>query len=292
MKIAYIILAHKYPEQLARLVSRLKTENTSFFIHIDGKTDQETYLQMVNQLQGIPSVYFVKRYKCFWGDFKIIQATLEGIKSLIESKVEFDYAILLSGQDYLIKPNSYINNFLEQRQGQEFIEFCSLHSPENKWYKQGGYYQSLKRVEWWHLRFRSKHLCIQQKRHFPQGIEPYGGSQWWCLSRNCLSYINDLVAKKTGLVNYFKYTFIPDELFFQTIVLNSPFKDNAINDDLRYLDWDNPNPNVPATLLKDDFAKLKASSKLFARKFDMKRDQEILNVIDQQILEEYEKQLV
>jgi len=98
MKIAYIILAHKYPEQLVRLVSRLQTENTCFFIHIDGKTDQETSSQMVNQLQHIPSVYFVKRYKCFWGDFNIIKATLEAIATLLKSKIEFDYAILLSGQ--------------------------------------------------------------------------------------------------------------------------------------------------------------------------------------------------
>lgn len=285
MKIAYIILAHKYPEQLARLVNRLATENTAFFIHVDGKTSASTYSSMVNQLQGVPNVTFIKRYKCFWGGFQIIQATLEGIKTLIKSNVEFDYGILLSGQDYAIKSNIYINKFLEQQQGKEFIEFCSLYSPENKWHNQGGYYQSLKRVEWWHFRFRSKHLCIKQKRKFPQGLEPYGGSQWWCLSRNCLNYINDFVAKNPAFVNYFKYTFIPDELFFQTLILNSPFKANAINDDLRYADWENPNPNVPATLLKDDFPKLKASSKLFARKFDLTRDQEILEQIDEQLLE-------
>ncbi|MEO8890236.1 MAG: beta-1,6-N-acetylglucosaminyltransferase [Coleofasciculaceae cyanobacterium] len=292
MKIAYIILAHKYPEQLERLVSRLQTANTSFFIHIDGKTDRETTTQIVNQLQDIPSVYFVKRHKCFWGDFNIIKATLEAIKALFKSQVEFDYAILLSGQDYLIKSNSYLSDFLVKHQNQEFMEFCSLHSPENKWYKQGGYYQSLKRIEWWHFHYRSKHLCIQKERRFLPGIEPYGGSQWWCLSKNCLKYIQDFIEQNPAFVNYFKYTFIPDELFFQTLVLNSPFKDQVINDDLRYVDWDNPNPKAPATLLKDDFKKLKSSSKLFGRKFDMTRDEEILNLIDQQILKVDSKQFV
>jgi hypothetical protein len=291
MKIAYIVLAHKYPEQLVRLVSRLQTGNTSFFIHIDGKTDRETHSKIVNQLQDIPSVYFVKRHKCFWGDFNIIKATIEAINNLISSKIEFDYAILLSGQDYLIKSNAYLEHFLEKHKKQEFIEFCSLHSPENKWYKQGGYYQSLKRIEWWHLRYRSKHLCLQKQRRFLPGMEPYGGSQWWCLSKACLKYVQDFVERNPAFVNYFKYTFIPDELFFQTIVLNSPFKDQVINDDLRYVDWDNPNPNAPATLLKDDFEKLNSSSKLFARKFDMTRDREILNLIDQQILEVSGKQL-
>lgn len=291
MKIAYIILAHKYPEQLVRLVSRLQTENTSFFIHVDGKTDQATYAQIVNQLQNIPNLYFVKRSKCFWGDFNIIKATIEGITTLLKSEVEFDYAILLSGQDYLIKTNTYLESFLEKHHKQEFMEYCSLHSPENKWYNQGGYYQSLKRIEWWHFHFRSKHLCVKKKRRFLPEIEPYGGSQWWCLSKDCLKYIKDFIEQNPTFVNYFKYTFIPDELFFQTIVLNSPFKDHVINDDLRYVDWDNPNPNAPATLLKKDFETLTFSSKLFARKFDMTRDVEILDLIDQQILAANGKQL-
>lgn len=292
MKIAYIVLAHKYPEQLVRLISRLQTENTSFFIHIDGKTEQKIYSQIVNQLQHIPCVHFVKRYKCFWGDFNIIKATLEAINTLIKSNIQFDYAILLSGQDYLIKSNSYLSDFLAKNPKREFMEFCSLHSPENKWYNQGGYYQSLKRIEWWHFHFRSKHFCLQKERGFLPGIEPYGGSQWWCLSKDCLKYVRDFTQQNPKFVNYFKYTFIPDELFFQTIVLNSPFQANVTNDDLRYVDWDNPNPNVPATLLKDDFEKLTSSSKLFARKFDMSRDREILNLIDQQILEVNNEQFV
>jgi hypothetical protein len=63
----------------------------------------------------------------------------------------------------------------------------------------------------------------------------------------------------------------------------------VINDDLRYLDWENPNPNVPATLLKNDFDKLATSSKLFARKFDMARDLEILDLLDQKLLDKNKK---
>ena len=43
MKIAYIILAHHYHEQLDRLLSKLNTENISFFIHIDKKADDTIY---------------------------------------------------------------------------------------------------------------------------------------------------------------------------------------------------------------------------------------------------------
>lgn len=283
MKIAYIILAHKYPEQLIRLILRLKTNDTSFFIHIDRKSNKEICQQITKHLKGISNVYFLKRYRCYWGDFNIVKATLEGIKVIVKSGIDFDYAVLLSGQDYLIKSTSQIEDFLQANKGQQFFEFFALAS-KNKWTDQGGYYQALKRIEHWHFRLRNKHFCFKQKRNFPKGIEPYGGSQWWCLSKECIEYINNYISQKHGVVNYFKYVFIPDEIFFQTLILNSPFKDKAINDDLRYIDWKNPNPNVPAILCRSDFEKLINSPKLFARKFDMTKDAEILDMLDQKML--------
>lgn len=62
------------------------------------------------------------------------------------------------------------------------------------------------------------------------------------------------------------------------------FKNCIVNDDLKYIDWENPNPTPPAILGKSDFHRLVNSPKLFARKFDITRDAEILDLIDQQIL--------
>jgi hypothetical protein len=87
-----------------------------------------------------------------------------------------------------------------------------------------------------------------------------------------------------AFVNFFKYVDIPDEMFFQTIILNSPFKESVINDNLVYIDWENPNPSYPRTFVKTDFEILVSSSKLFARKFDVSRDADILDMIDQKIL--------
>jgi hypothetical protein len=60
MKIAYVVLAHRYPEQLIRLILRLNTENTSFFVHFDKKSDDKIYNQLVSELSHLPNVYFLK----------------------------------------------------------------------------------------------------------------------------------------------------------------------------------------------------------------------------------------
>jgi hypothetical protein len=283
MKIAYIILAHKNPEQLVRLIHRLQDENTSFFVHLDQKTSHSVYSQLLEQLRDVPDILFVKRYRCYWGNYGIVNATIEAIKQLVRSTIDFDYAILLSGQDYPIKSIASINAFLDRNHGSEFMDSFALTS-YNRWTDQGDCYQALNRVQYWHFRIRSRHFYPPIKRPLPKNFALYGGSQWWCLTRECINYVNAYIANHPAFVNYFKHTFIPDELFFQTIVSNSPFRANMIHDDLRFIDWDHPNPVPPATMLKADFDRLVASPKLFARKFDITRDAEIFDLIDQHIL--------
>jgi hypothetical protein len=283
MNIAYLILAHKNPEQLIRLIRRLEDKETSFFIHLDQKSGKKIYSQLVNELSDISQLYFLKRYRCYWGGFDIVNATIEGIKTIFETQIDFDYVFLISGQDYLIKPKTEIKIFINQNKGQEFIESFSLYS-QNRWSNCEGEYQALNRVQYWYFRYRSRYICWKRKRKFPLDFEPHGGSQWWCLSRECLEYINNFIPNHPEFVNYFKYVFIPDEVFFQTIIANSPFRDKIANDDVRYADWGNPNPFPPAVLDKSYFEILKKSPKLFARKFDIKRDSEILDLIDREIL--------
>jgi hypothetical protein len=122
------------------------------------------------------------------------------------------------------------------------------------------------------------------KRKFPEGFRPFGGSSYWCLPRECIQYIYDLTIQQRAFVEFFKYVDVPDEIFFQTIVLNSPFREMAVNDDLRYIDWKDPEAGSPGILLTSDFENLVASPKLFARKFDVRVDPEILDLIDQRIL--------
>lgn len=302
MKIAYIILAHKSPEQILRLISRLNSDSTSFFIHIDKNTDDKTYHQVFTQLNTFPNVYFVKRYISAWGAFGLVRAILEGIKTIVETGIDFDYVIHLSGQDYLIKSNRQIKNFLQGHAGKEFLEYFPL--PYSGW---RGLTEGIRRIEYWHVKIFGRYFCIPEKRKykhrmfsylystvisvipkrkFPKEFTLYGGSAFWCLTGECAKWINSFVKHNPKFLKRFNHTLIPDELFFQTLILNSIFKDNVINDNLRYIDWYNPNPYVPATFEKQDFERLSRSEKLFARKFDIARDASILDLIDEKILSE------
>jgi hypothetical protein len=98
-----------------------------------------------------------------------------------------------------------------------------------------------------------------------------------------VEYLVDYVDHHPNIINYFKYTFIPDETFFQTLVCNSPFKDQVSGYSLTYTDWLHPNPTYPRVLTIEDFDSLKNSDCLFARKFDPYRSGELLDLVDRTI---------
>lgn len=282
MNIAYIISAYKYPRQLIRLVNSLNTPSASFFIHIDKKTDDPTYHKMVNGLSGYPNIYFLKRHMCYWGDFGHVQATIEGINEIIRRKILFDYVVLLTGQDYPIKTNEQIKTFFEKSGSKSYMEYFPL--PCENW--EGG---GIDRIEQWHMRFFNHQYAFPKNRHswirrkFPKGLRPYGGSSYWCLSNACITYIHRFIKTHPGFMLFFRYVDVPDELIFQTILINSSLADTIVNDDLRYIDWKDWNAANPGILDRSDFERLEKSTKLFARKFDMTVDPMVLDLIDQEI---------
>ena len=65
--------------------------------------------------------------------------------------------------------------------------------------------------------------------------------------------------------------YLPEELFFQTLFMNSKdWKDRIIKDNLRYTDWHKRNGSIPAVLDMSDYDKIAASTCCFARKVDSK----------------------
>jgi len=97
-----------------------------------------------------------------------------------------------------------------------------------------------------------------------------------------VSYVYNFILQNKGFLKHFEHVLFPDELFFQTILLNSPLKEALANENLRLIDFSS-NKAHPAFLVESDFERIKASPKLFARKFDPSQDAIILDKIDELI---------
>ncbi len=290
MRCAYLILAHRYPDQLARLIASLilpqaaQSAGDKAFIHIDKRIDPALYqdaLQRQGLSEGADYEFILDRVVTAWGDFSLVQATLNLIRSCTASASGYDNLSLLSGQDYPLTSAFERKRRLADVPQSEHLSWFTL--PREGWALGGG----LDRIRKYHNpglreRIRTSGLpggrylgagiafalsLVPRSRAVPGDLTVYGGWQWWTLTSACAQYTLNYIDENPNLVRYFRYSMIPDELFFQTIILNSPFQRRVTGDYLRYVQWNGIKPHefepgdLPALVSAGETC-------LFARKFD------------------------
>lgn len=256
----------------------LATDTARFVVHVDKRAGDATYEAAVRLLGDVADVSFVERERCYWGDFSLVRATVRVLEAALCHPQDPDYVVLLSGQDYPIKPAREIERFIEGQRQCIFMRHFPL--PFEPW-PSGG----LARIQLWHARLGGHHVSLPLRRRFPAGYEPYGGSQFWSLPREASAYVVRFTHAETEFVHFFEHVYIPDELFFPTVILNSPFRDSVVNDNLRHIEWTSAEDGGgPKVWRAADLGELAASSKLFARKFDVTVDERILDLVDHELL--------
>ena len=305
MRIAYLIVAHNQPAHLFRLIQALDTDETRFYVHVDGKSN----LAEFKQFKYSSHVRFIEdRFIVYHAGFSLVRAIINLMKVGLTDP-QNQYFITLSGWDYPIKDNLFIHQFLEKNFPTNFINFYPLVGQATS----ANNLRKFHLIDWIGaaprlIKFPLKTFQFLSKkqplnRPFFSGMVPYRGSAWFCLNRQSLEYMIDFLHTAQGkcYLNYFQWTSCADEMIFQTLILNSPFanqcrfykrdiKNNVIPllDEnkayLHYIDWD-PQRENPAQFTEQDLPNLLQSKALFARKFNEFKSKELLAAIDQIIFQ-------
>jgi hypothetical protein len=318
MRIAYLITAYDQPGHLARLVRALQHPGASFHVHVDGHVDIAPFAEALRGLEGVR--FASQRVKVHWMGFSQVRSILGLMRDACAS--DPDFCVLLSGSDYPIRSNEAIFDFFS-RAREEFIVFWRLEDRPG-WLHKIRYLYPIDAIpihgwskgtdpRWWRRLFwgrfhRYRHLL--PRRRFPPGLTPYGGSDWWSLSGGCVRHVLEFVDANPWYSRFYRYTHCPSEMFFQTIILNSPWAARVRNRDayedwsartapaaklaedcmlpesdfnLRHIDWTAVR-EAPAILDDRDWEALRASPCLFARKFEPRRSARLLDRIDRELL--------
>jgi hypothetical protein len=278
VKVAYIVAAHRDLPLLERLLRRLADDDTTLVVHVDARAGRGEFEALRRRTADL-DLQFLDRHRGYWGGFGVVRAALAGIRHLVTSGDEFAYVGLLSGQDYPLRPAAAIRAELAAAGGRSFLYHFPLPFPG--WDPNGGY----DRIRRWHLISPLVlHLRVPWERRIPGGLAPFGGGRPWLLSREAVEYVDAVVRDRPELIAFFRHVLHPSELFFQTILLNSPLAPSIVADHRQYIRW--AGGASPATLTVDDLDVLLASDCLFARKFDRAVDTEILDRLDALALRE------
>lgn len=278
--IAYFILVHRFPEQFKRLFKALYHPENQYLIHLDKKASIEIYDDIKDFLTHFANTHILESKNVVWGGYSMVQAELNGMSYLLKLNIHWDFFINLSGQDYPLKSQKIIREYLTKNKGNNFLKIADqlTERPE-----------TMNRIENHFTEITDGFSNTTHKRAYLKDVVPYIGGQWMILTRQCCEFIcNSGEAKK--FEDYYKNTLIADESFFQTVLMNTSFNGVLINDDKRAIIWI-PDGDIklrPKTFTKEDIKYLLEGDNLFARKFDDNIDCNIINNIEQYFIQPFE----
>eukprot|EP00928_Gymnodinium_smaydae_P014892 TRINITY_DN15468_c0_g1_i3.p1 TRINITY_DN15468_c0_g1~~TRINITY_DN15468_c0_g1_i3.p1 ORF type:complete len:614 (-),score=112.39 TRINITY_DN15468_c0_g1_i3:137-1978(-) len=281
-KLGYVILMHRSTENVKSLIWRLyEPELTAFAVHVDTKSaaafEDLTAWRSQEGMEG--AVEVLSERNVVRGGSGMLGAELAGIRALLRSQVKWEYCILLSEQDYPLRANQVLFQWLWVHRGVNFISVDEGECERDVSFQCG-----------------DKVVSLSGGAQYPKlpGVRYGSGSQWFAITRSLAAAVTSATgdaASTSALGAIFKDLSgvkQPDESFFQAAVLNTKFCEEHIDYTLHWTDKDSMkevrsitseftilSPGVLGSAA--DYAKLTEVRQqslwaFFARKFDESRE--------------------
>ncbi|GHE90318.1 glycosyl transferase [Aliiroseovarius zhejiangensis] len=269
-KIAFILLCHKDPDAIINQATRLTAVGDCMAIHFDASANPAHYQKIREALADNPNVTFArKRVKCGWGEWSLVQATLNAVEAALEDFPRATHFYMVSGDCMAIKSAEYTHDFLDAADV-DYIE--SFDYFESDWIKTGMKEERLIYRHVFNERTQKRRFYasfnlqkkLKLRRDIPSDIQVMIGSQWWCLRRRTVEWIVEFTRKRRDVMRFFRTTWIPDETFFQTLVRHLvPEGEIRARTPtfLMFTDY-----GMPVTFYNDHYDLLLSQDFLFARK--------------------------
>ena len=279
MKQAILVTAYKNLQSLERLVLCFDNE-FDFYIHIDKKCKER--IPVFNR----DGIYVVKRYRIQWGSEKHLWAIIDLFKMSC-SNGPYAYYHLITASDYPTKPLCEFKSFFSEQNDKIYVDYHQL--PWENWVGEGG----LERIKYfwfgnqWHdirtnkMTFTKFLLKIQRKLHFSRSLNVYprwyGGLTYFSVPQDAAETIVSLPWRKVRRMT--RFTHIAEEVFLQTVLVNTFPPERMVDNPLRYTVWKITDKG-PKVLTMDDFENVIQSGAFFARKIEEPVSLSLMNQLD------------
>lgn len=287
-RIAHMLMVHKNPEQVNVLLRQLAGEGQSdVYVHVDAKCPDS----FVEALWHGPTVTFLtERISVSWGDYNNIEATFLLMNAVLATGIAYDYLALNSGQCLLIRDG--LPEFLAKHRGKVFVEaeFCGPGDfrhffQQIRWPKKLralydgplNPYRALRGLL--RILFLRGINLLPNPHKLPEGWTLHRGSQWICVPKEAAEYILEYTRAHPEYEDAFRHALTPDMLYFQTLLMHSPFKDRVTDATITHFTWGTGRRGVnhPVLLTMKDVPRLEAlEGRYFARKFESGADPEVI----------------
>lgn len=303
MTIGFVILSHRDPAQLLRLVTTLNRlyGDPPIACHHDmaqASIDVGAFPGNVRFVQ--PSI------RTGWGKWSVVQGFFAALRLLYDDDAP-DWFVLLSAVDYPVRRAEAVRADLNALEADALIDFRLLDDtaesaaarfgPRNPELEQfeSEINRRLKRTRYegaqlWlpMLRFNDGARRVRPGRYtldlpfrtpfrpFSRDFRCFDGDHWFTGNARVARLLLNPTARHLKLQKYLSMRTSPDECYFQTVLCNEPGL-RLVRDNRRYAQWSGGGAH-PQPLTEADLRAITASNAHFARKFAA--DAPVLDRID------------
>ena len=275
---ACLVLAHRSPRQINAL-TRLLTGGDApmdVFLHLDARA-----ASLQENIVPRPGLDVCSLHPVRWGTYSIVSATLDLMRRAL-AREQYARLHLLSGQCLPLWPTSVIAARFARSPNEHmdcapfpvpglpyrgFDRILVEYPPELRGRFRGAKAREQDDLKEAVLRDPARHRRLYHLSRL------HHGSQWFSVSGAFAAYVLEYVDAHPELGEFFESSLIPDEMFFQTILMASPFAASFTRDTGRYIDWVQGGPH---TLRAADLPAILNADMIFARKFDADTDETVV----------------
>ena len=86
-----------------------------YLIHVDKTAGVGLQAEIRDLLVSFSNAHLLESQNIRWGGYSMVETELRGIKKLLKTSAEWDFFILLSGQDFPLKPQAFCNGSAKMR---------------------------------------------------------------------------------------------------------------------------------------------------------------------------------
>lgn len=290
-KHAFLIGLYQNPDYAATLVESLRGERSNIYVHINPLYLDDFKEFMVHYAEA-EDVQVIHTQPTKWGGYSLLRQILDLLRLAMQDESN-GYFHMLTGQDILIKPLTELYQFFDANSERNYLSY----GKDQMLNPQKGYLLGLNRSQYYHLfdmlNYRGNMLHRQLEKYFVKVQQLfhikrkwpfpnyYQGSGWFSLNRMAVTEIMEWLRENLKVV---EYTFAPDEVIFQSILLNSKKDHHVVNDNLRLILWNNQGEvGSPVILTEQHFDQIKSSHSFFARKIHPVKSKRLIELIQNQI---------
>src|ERR671914_825102 len=284
--VVYVVISHRNPEQVVRLVRVLREGPSSRVLVRHDPRGEKLERERIEAAGGEP---LEDRIKMRWGGWSQLKLILACLREAAE-RHDPDWALILSGQDYPLRPLADIEAGLDASPAD--ARLGSIRRVETRPPAAGD--------DEFFLRCRYRHYA--RPRVFPSSlprslrplayarelpplvgvrrIEPapltlFASADWLTLGRAGIRTVL-AASENRRLIRHFRRVAVPSESFFASVLL----ADSSLTvepDHRRFARFSRPGAPHPDTLTGGDLESVLSSGADFARKFDVEVDSEVLD---------------